>query len=129
MKDLMFIRMRNDDDIVGYVTEITESSITIQQPLFVGIETLYEEGKQIIALREYIPQSIVDLKEVKIPTNEIIFMEPTRSEFADEYHEVAEMFYESAPKIKSTKKRKGADGNNVINMLDALTDKKDKTTH
>jgi hypothetical protein len=62
--ELKFVRMKNTlDDIVGYVTYGTEY-ITIERPLRIDIETLFDEGRQILSLQEYLPQSVIEIKEI-----------------------------------------------------------------
>jgi 3-dehydroquinate dehydratase len=131
MKPLMFVRLKNRDDIVGYITE-TENSVKIDKPLIVDIETFFDEGRQIIAMREYIPQTIVHMTSVTFKKSEIQFMYKVREEFANEYVELATMFYEEIPKLKTTKKKEKSTGelaDKVISLMDALSDKKDKPVH
>jgi hypothetical protein len=130
MKELMFVRLRSGIDIVGYVSS-NEGKITIEYPMTVYIETYFEEGRQTIALREYIPQSIVDMKEVTFDDADVLFKQNTREEFIDEFDELSEIFYETTPKLKSNKKKvdESQAGEKVVSLMEALAEKKDKSMH
>ena len=98
--ELKFVRMKNTlDDIVGYVTYGTEY-ITINQPLRIDIETLFDEGRQILSMQEYLPQSVIEIKEVDINLNDVMFITPVRKDFYEQYEYVSEFFYNNQSKIK-----------------------------
>ena len=62
--ELKFVRLRTiPDDIIGYVT-YKEGYIVVEMPLRIEIETLFDEGRQILAMQEYLPQAVVSIKEV-----------------------------------------------------------------
>ena len=130
-KDLRFVRLRNTaEDLVGYVTH-KEGYLTIEQPLRVDIETLFDEGRQILAMQEYLPQSIVMIKEIDILADEVMFTTPVREDFVEQYEYVSDFFYNNKSQIKSPvkKKKKGEDPDNVVSIMEAMINKKDKPVH
>ena len=135
-EDLRFIRLRySNEDLVGYVT-YGEEYITIELPLRIDIETLFDESRQILSLQEYLPQAVIELQEIQIPMEEILFVTPVREEFYDQYDYVSDFFYNNNAKLKSMTKTK-EDVNKemmektqkVVSILEALQSKKDKPIH
>jgi hypothetical protein len=134
--ELRFIRLRSmPDDIIGYVT-YKEDYIIVETPLRIDIETIFEEGRQILAMQEYLPQSVIEMKEVEFYMDEVLFVTPVREEFYEQYEYVADFFYNNTSKLRSPLKKKTesvADINdkveNVVSILEALQAKKDKPVH
>ena len=132
-KDLKFVRLRNTaEDIVGYGT-FKEGYITIENPLRVDIETLFDEGRQILAMQEYLPQSVVTIKEIDILSEEVMFTTPVREDFVEQYEYVADFFYNNTTTLRDSptkkKKKKGTDSDNVVSIMEAMINKKDKPVH
>jgi hypothetical protein len=134
-KELKFVRLKNTyDDLVGYVTYGTEH-IVIEMPLRIEIETLFEEGRQILSLQEYLPQSVVTIREIEISMNEIMFVTPVREEFNEQYEYVSDFFYNNESKLKKPKatipKRESITETTekVVSILEAMVNKKDKPVH
>jgi hypothetical protein len=132
-KDLRFVRLRNTaEDLVGYVTH-KEGYLTIEQPLRVEIETLFDEGRQILAMQEYLPQSIVMIKEIDILADEVMFTTPVREDFVEQYEYVSDFFYNNKSTLRDPptkkKKKKDADTDNVVSIMEAMINKKDKPVH
>jgi hypothetical protein len=133
-KDLRFVRLRNTaEDLVGYVTH-KEGYLTIEQPLRVEIETLFDEGRQILAMQEYLPQSIVMIKEIDILADEVMFTTPVREDFVEQYEYVSDFFYNNKstlrdPPTKKKKKKGVEDTDNVVSIMEAMVNKKDKPIH
>jgi hypothetical protein len=132
--ELKFVRMKNTlDDIVGYVTYGTEY-ITINQPLRIDIETLFDEGRQILSMQEYLPQSVIEIKEVDINLNDVMFITPVRKDFYEQYEYVSEFFYNNQSKIKPppssiTSEEISEKTQKVVSILEAMANKKDKPVH
>ena len=133
--ELKFIRLRSiPDDLVGYVT-YKEDCIVISLPLRIEIETIFEEGRQILSLQEYLPQSVIELKEIEIYNEEILFVTPVRSEFIEQYEHVSNFSYNNAHSIKDPKKAKKEmekrleATEKVVSIIEALQAKKDKPIH
>ena len=132
--ELKFVRMKNTlDDIVGYVTYGTEY-ITINQPLRIDIETLFDEGRQILSMQEYLPQSLIEIKEVDINLNDVMFITPVRKDFYEQYEYVSEFFYNNQSKIKPppssiTSEEISEKTQKVVSILEAMANKKDKPVH
>jgi len=134
--ELKFVRLRTiPDDIVGYVT-YKEGYIVVEQPLRIEIETLFDEGRQILAMQEYLPQSVISIKEVDFNNEEVLFATPVRDEFIEQYEYVADFFYNNEHKLKDPiKKRTKAPeelsetAQKVVSILEAMANKKDKPVH
>jgi hypothetical protein len=130
-KEIKFVRFKNSpEDIVGIVT-FHQEHITIENPLVVDVETLFDEGRQVLSIREYLPQSIISIREVDFNNNEVLFTTPVREDFKEQYEQVSKFFYEDQPAIQTKPKRKRVkpDTENVISLFEALKDKKDKPVH
>jgi len=135
--ELKFVRTRDTfDDLIGYVSYGTEC-ITIERPLRIEIETLFDEGRQILSLQEYLPQSVIELQEVEIKLDDIIFITPVRQEFYEQYEHVSEFFYNNVAKIRQntpsmTKEEEQEvveKTQKVVSILEAMANKKDKPVH
>lgn len=134
--ELRFIRLRSiPDDIIGYVT-YKEDYIIVETPLRIEIETIFDEGRQILAMQEYLPQSVIEMKEVEFYMDEVLFVTPVREEFYEQYEYVADFFYNNKTKLRSPLKKKTeavSDINdkvdNVVSILEAMVNKKDKPVH
>lgn len=131
-KQLKFVRLRTafDDDLLGYVTQV-DNKITIEMPLRVMVETIFEEGRQILSMQEYLPQSIVDKRIVEFDAADVHFMEDVKADFVEQYEYVSDFFYNNEPTIKSPKKKQveEATKEKVVSILEALASKKDKPVH
>ena len=140
-KELKFVRLRSiPDDIVGYVS-YRDDLIIIETPLRVDIETDFREHRQMLSMNEYLPQSIIDIQEVEFFVEDILLIASVKPDFAEHYEFVADFFYTKKHKIKTSNKtkkksklKKGEESSseeerNVISILDALANKKDKPVH
>lgn len=135
--ELKFVRLRNlPDDIIGYVT-YKEECIIIEQPLRIEIETIFEEGRQILAMQEYLPQSVIEMREIEFYMDEVLFVTPVRQEFGEQYEYVADFFYNNQHNLNKPTKKKNKTNlkdvnekvENVVSILEALASKKDKPIH
>jgi len=135
-KELKFVRFKNlPDDLVGWVS-YKEECILIEMPLRVEIETMFDEGRQVLALQEYLPQSIIELREVEFLLEDVMFVTPIRPEFQEQYEFVSDFFYNNQAKFAEqlkNKKKKSKEKieplENVVSILEALKSKKDKPVH
>jgi acyl CoA:acetate/3-ketoacid CoA transferase len=133
-KELKFVRLRTTlDDLVGYVTYKPEC-IVIETPLRIDVETIFDEGRQILCMQEYLPQTVIELKEVEIPTSDIMFVTPVREQFIEQYEYVRDFFYNNETKIRSPLAQKKTEelpetAEKVVSIFEALASKKDKPIH
>ena len=134
-KELRFVRLKNNfEDLVGYVT-YKDECLVIETPLRIDIETIFDEGRQILSMQEYLPQSVIEIKEIEIPMSEVMFATPVRKDFYEQYEYVSDFFYNNQANFKEPKKKRTkADikqmEENVVSIIEALASKKDKgTTH
>jgi hypothetical protein len=135
--NLKFVRLRGScpDDLIGFVT-YKEECIVIEKPLRVEMETIFEEGRQIIAMQEYLPQLVIELKEIEIPLEDILFVSPVKKEFIEQYEYVSDFFYtdesEKKAKLKAHKDSVAETAGKmekVVSILEAMQAKKDKPVH
>lgn len=130
--ELKFVRLRSmPDDLIGYVT-YKDECIVIETPLRIEIETIFEEARQVLAMQEYLPQSVVDIKEVEFYMDEVLFVTPVRPEFVEQYEYVADFFYNNQAKIREIEKKQKQvkeKVENVVSILEAMKSKKDKPVH
>jgi hypothetical protein len=132
--ELRFVRLRSlPDDLIGYVTYHDEY-IVIETPLRIEIETIFEEGRQILAMQEYLPQSVIEMREVEFYSDEVLFTSPVRKEFYEQYEYVSDFFYNNTHNLTNNKKKKGKKDaqemqDKVVSILEAMANKKDKPVH
>jgi hypothetical protein len=147
-KEIRFIRFRNpEEDIVGYVTFKENDSIIVDKPLYVVIETIYEEARQVLSLQEYLPQSVVSIQQIELKQSDILFTSPVSVAFVDEYKIACDYYYvEQKIKLKPSKKKSKSSieqvddldllnfdeeelEDNVVSIMEALLDKRNKPIH
>ena len=144
-QNVQFIRFKDGtkDDLIGIVEDPPQRPmlkkgveyIILHKPISVFVETIPEEGRQFIAMHEDLPQSIIDIKEVMIENSKIDFMAPVREEFAEQYLQVSEFYYNNKSTIKNplskipTQEETEQAVQKVVSILDALSSKKDKPVH
>ena len=135
-KELKFVRFKIiPEDLIGWVT-YKDECIIIETPMRVEIETIFDEGRQILMMQEYLPQSIIEMREVEFALDEVLFCTPVRKEFYEQYEHVCDFFYNKTTKLQDvSKKRKKSvqeqteNIENVVSILEALKSKKDKPVH
>lgn len=129
--NLKFVRLRGSypEDLIGMVT-YKEECIVIQNPLRIEMETSFDEGRQILSMQEYLPQTIIEIKEVEIPSEDVLFVTPVRSEFFEQYDYVCEFFYnDKKPETKIKNEKLSEATEKVVSILEAMQSKKDKPVH
>jgi len=136
--ELKFVRIISTcEDLVGYVTYHQEY-LTIRMPLRIEIETIYDEGRQILSLQEYLPQSLIAIKEVDISMSDIMFSTPLKEEFYEQYEYCRDFFYDNTSTLKNPKvvgrkveqqEEFSETAQKVVSILEALQSKKDKPVH
>lgn len=143
-KQVKFVRLRSaEEDIVGYVT-FKDDYITIEKPLYVMLETIVDEGRQILSLHEYLPQSIVKIQEVDFLNADVLFTTPVKEDFLDQYQMACDYYYSPEVKLKPSKKSKKKAKeiiddlseeqkenleDNVVSIMQAIIDKRNKPVH
>ena len=131
LPELKFVRLKNADDLVGYVTYYDEY-LVIEKPLRIDIETYFEENRQILSLQEYLPQAVIELQEVEIPLDEVVLTTPVKKDFIEQYEHIADFFYNVQARGKSMLKKReeiSDTAQKVVSILEALQSKKDKPIH
>ena len=85
-------------------------------------------------MQEYLPQSVIEIKEVDINLNDVMFITPVRKDFYEQYEYVSEFFYNNNAKIKPpsssiTSEEIAEKTQKVVSILEAMANKKDKPVH
>jgi uncharacterized protein (DUF1330 family) len=128
--NIKYIRLYSGEEIVAEVTEL-EDAWTVKNPLIVEVETFMEEGRQLLYMKEYLPQSVVSVTEVNLLKELIAFVVPVTEEFLEQYNQATEYFYNSKEFKQVVKKKKVSsdETSKVVSLFEAMMDKKDKPTH
>lgn len=128
--NIQYIKLRNGEDLVATVLSSDDQSITIKRPVCIMVENYLDEGRQYINVREWLPPMIAESDTITLDKKEVIAQMNTAADFVDQYEDICEMFFESKPVLRkeSTKKTKQS-VENVVSIIEALAEKKDKPTH
>ena len=132
-EEIKFVKLRNGEDLVAFIT-VGKSTTLIRRPVCVMVENIFEEGRQLLNIREWLPPTIVKGDSTTISSSEIIAVLDVSEEFIPQYHEICEMFFDTVPVIKNKRLKgvKASDDNKVVSIVEALAgmaDKKDKPIH
>lgn len=135
-EEIKFVRLRNTlEDLVGFV-EYKDEHIIIKFPLRIEIETIFDESRQILSLQEYLPQSVLEIKEIEISMNDVMFVSPVREEFYEQFEYVSDFFYNNKSKLRTQTQTKEEVSQEildktkkVVSILEAMANKKDKPIH
>jgi hypothetical protein len=134
-KQLKFVRLRSlPEDLIGYVT-YKDECIVIETPLKIEVETFFEEGRQILCMQEYLPQTVIEIREIELPLADIMFVTPVKEQFIEQYEYVRDFFYNNESKIrnplmpKKTQEETQEEVTKVVSILEAMANKKDKPVH
>ena len=140
--EVEYVRFKQPyEDLAGFVI-IKDDKLIIDFPLVVELESNYDEGRQALFLKEFLPQSIISKTSIEYPLSEVLFHEPVKEEFLEHYEEAKEFFFfEQLNEERKVTVRKGYQEaehfdeettervNKVVSILEALRDKKDKPVH
>lgn len=125
-----FFRLRTGDDVVAKIEEESEDTVTLKEPMIVETETIMEEGRQILFMKEYLPQALVLDKSVTLSKDDIMFVKVINPEFLEQYDVACDFFYATKPVVTKKAKRKSVEEEgNVVSLFEAMLEKKDKPTH
>ena len=128
-RNIKFLRLATGEEVVAEITE-AEESVHLRYPLIVEVETFMEEGRQLLYMKEYLPQSVVGVKEVSISKEIVILTVPISEEFYEQYEQATEYFYNPDTKKPSKKKAKTTEETSkVVSLFEAMIEKKDKPVH
>lgn len=130
---IVLIRFKGDmnlEDITCVIKNDIKNDINddieIFYPLITILENVIEEGRQILLLYEFLPQSIVTRKSIIIKKSDTMFIETVKEEFSNQFIIACDFFYGTEyHKTKETSPPRH-ESNNVISILDSLKDKDNK---
>jgi len=97
--ELVFIKLHNGDDIVGYLLDKTDPHTHhhIGRPLHIHIETDMSNGRQMIEVEPMLPPILIELDRISIPVDDVNIMTPIRDSFREELDDVIKYFYSVKP--------------------------------
>lgn len=129
-ENIKFIRLATGEEIVAEITEVN-NNLNLKYPLIIEVETFMEEGRQLLYMKEYLPQAVVGAKEVEIAKDMVIINVPVAEEFIEQFEQASEFFYNSDVKksVKKKKKTNTEEVSKVVSLFEAMLEKKDKPTH
>jgi hypothetical protein len=125
-----FVKLRNGEELVALVEEFP-NNVILEKPVSFTIDNFFEDGKQLINFRDWLPASMVKVNEVALPATEVMFTLEVSEDFAEYYVSVCDYLFNTKP-IKKNKKISTDDENKIISMAEAIAnmiDKKDKPVH
>jgi hypothetical protein len=125
-----FVKLRNGEELVALVEEFP-NNVILEKPVSFTIDNFFEDGKQLINFRDWLPASMVKVNEVALPATEVMFTLEVSEDFAEYYVSVCDYLFNTKP-IKKNKKISTDDENKIIYMAEAIAnmiDKKDKPVH
>jgi hypothetical protein len=107
--EIKFIKLRNGSDIVAFILSENESSIHIKRPLYVQVENDFQNGRQMVDVREFLPPIITDAEDVVIPKSDVMTISTVRQSFKDEFNDVVNYFYSVKPRKRDKAKSNSDD--------------------
>ena len=128
-ENIRYIRLQNSDEVIAYVEE-TKTGYNCSRPVLLFVVNMFEDGKQLLNFREYLPPTIVDSQEIFFSKKDVVYIAPVRDAFMHEYIEMSNFFFEENLIVK-TKKDKVDDSKKekIVSIVEALMDKKGKPVH
>lgn len=128
-EDIRYLKLKNGEELIGYVTS-DASSYEIDRPVMLMIVNLYEESRQLLNFREYLPPTIVKEQKLTVGKKEVFFMLEVQDQFKEQYIEMCEYLFDEVDKKKPVaKKDVGDDTAKVVSLAQALLEKKGKPIH
>lgn len=130
-EQIKFVKLRNGEDLVASV-KVDGDNYILTRPVAIMIENIFEEAKQLLNVREWLPLTIVSADSTTLDKSEVIVLLDVNEDFIEQYHEICEMFFDNKPTIKKNKRKTTSSDDKVITFAEALAnmiDKKDKPVH
>lgn len=124
---IRYLRLRNGDELVAYVNEL-EDSYSLYRPMLLIIVNYFEDGKQMLNFREYLPPSIVNTQTVKLQKQDVVLCIETLDKFREQYVDMCSAFFDEEAPIKKKASRETKE-EKVVSLLEALSEKKGKPVH
>jgi len=129
---IRYIRLKNSDEIIAYVHE-SKTKYICSRPVLLFVVNMFEDGKQLLNSREYLPPTIVQDQVVSFDKKDVVFCGTVLESFKSEYIEMSDYFFnlDLIQSKTSVKKPTGEDSkkDKVVSIVEALIDKKNKPVH
>lgn len=128
-EDIRYLKLTNGEELIAYVST-NSSSYEINRPVMLMIVNIYEESRQLLNFREYLPPTIAKEQKLTIGKKEVFFMLEVQDQFKEQYIEMCEYLFDEGDKKKPvTKKDVTDEGAKVVSLAQALQEKKGKPVH
>jgi hypothetical protein len=129
-ENIKYIRLRNNEEVIAEMTT-TEDTVEMHQPVLLMVVSMYEEGRQMLNFREYLPPTIVKEQKLVLPKSEVLYVLDIKDEFADQYTEMCVYLFEEVEERKTPKKKVDASeaAAKVVSLAEAILEKKGKPIH
>lgn len=80
--------MKTGEDIIGFVTNVTDSKFDIQCPMLIDVDIDMKLGQQAFIMKSWLPHQLYKNNEVSIWTNDILFMADASDTFVEYYEKM-----------------------------------------
>jgi hypothetical protein len=78
---IQIVRMKTGEDIIGYISNVTESNFVIKNPMLIDVMVDMKSQQQSFVMKSWLPHQLYKDKEVSIWTNDTIFTADANDEF------------------------------------------------
>lgn len=98
--EIRLVRLKNGEDVIGYVTDVENGQYNISEPMSVGIDMPANRQPGLL-MRSWLPVQLIKTNEAVISNTEIMFMMEPDAEFCEYYVHTVEKIKEmlSAKKL------------------------------
>ena len=132
MSNIRLVHFYSGEDVVAEFTDNGNDTITLNKPLYVEVETFIDEGRQMLYIKEMLPQAITKASQVTIPVDSALYIVEISEDFLEQYNSACDFFYETTSVVNRKSKNKPKSEHTeskVVSILEAMLEKKDKPTH
>ena len=82
---IRLVRMKTGEDIIGFVTDLSESKFNIHSPMMIDVATDMKTGQQSFVMKSWLPHQLYKDAHVDIWTNDTLFITEAKDEFVEYY--------------------------------------------
>lgn len=85
MSYIKIVRLKNGEDIIGFVEAIEKKVLKIRYPVSVAIHYNHRQQKQELLMNYWLPVSLIEENKAEIPNSEILLIMEVKEEFKEYY--------------------------------------------
>ena len=82
------IRMKTGEDIIGYVYDLCESKLTINNPMLIDVDIDMKSGHQAFIIKSWLPHQLYKDKEISLWINDTLFISDPSEVFVEYYEKM-----------------------------------------